>query len=332
MIKSKARLSAFEKRFLEHCGVSGLIERGDRVLIALSGGADSIALLKLLRAVQPYLRLELAAAHCNFQLRGKESDDDEAFCLSFCQSLGVECFAKRFQTALVAKREKTSIEETARNLRYQWFEELMRERGFNKLATAHHRDDNAETILFNLFRGASLLGLAGIPSRRGNIVRPVLHLSRDDLRGYLAETQTPYRDDSSNASLDYDRNFIRLRVIPLIEERFAPKFSQNLFRLSEHATELQAFVERHVAKLSRRKGLSFKNDAFDVAALKALTPFEQKELFKRALTKFGVEPSAQALARLAGLLETQSGRKVVLSARLEVVWKKTRLVFVKKVQ
>ncbi|MCS6989283.1 MAG: tRNA lysidine(34) synthetase TilS [Chloroherpetonaceae bacterium] len=326
----KARLTPFEKRFLERCKTRGLIEKGDRVLIALSGGSDSVALLKLLRAVQPYLKLSLAAAHCNFQLRGKESDDDEAFCQALCQSLGIECFAKKFDAALVAAREKTSIEETARNLRYRWFAELMRERGFNKLATAHQRNDNAETILFNLFRGASLLGLAGIPERRGDIIRPALHLTREDLRNYLAETNSPFRDDSSNASLDFDRNFIRLRVIPLIEERFGSKFLQNLSRLSENAAELQAFVESHIEKLSRRKGLSFKNDSFDVAALKRLTAFEQKELFKRALAKFGIEPSAQALSRLAGLLNAQSGRKIALSARVEAVWKKDRLMFVAK--
>jgi tRNA(Ile)-lysidine synthase len=115
----------------------------------------------------------------------------------------------------IAKTRKTSLEETARTLRYDWFESLMQTHAFNKLATAHQRNDNAETILFNLFRGASLLGLAGIPERRANIIRPVLHLEREELRTYLHQTKTPYRTDTSNFSDEYDRNFIRLRVIPI---------------------------------------------------------------------------------------------------------------------
>lgn len=323
----KAKLRPFEKKFLEHCAKRNLIEQGDKVLLALSGGADSVALLKLLLAIQPVIKFSLAAAHCNFNLRGTESDGDEAFCKTLCQTLGVELFSKTFETKRVAKARKTSIEETARNLRYEWFETLMQTNGFDKLATAHQRNDNAETTLFNLFRGASLLALAGIPERRGNIIRPVLHLERDELAAYLRETQTPYRTDASNFSDDYDRNFIRLRVIPVIESRFKHKFSQNLSRLSENAIELNVFVESHIDKLMRRKGLSFEGQRFEVGALKKLTAFEQKEIFKRALTKLRIEPSAQALSRLSGLLQTQSGRKIALNKRCVAAWNKTHLVF-----
>ncbi len=324
----KAKLRAFEKKFLEHCTNRRLIERGDSVLVALSGGADSVALLNLLLAIQPFLKFSLAAAHCNFKLRGKESDDDERFCKDLCERLGIPFFSKQFDTKQIAKTRKTAIEETARALRYDWFETLMHTHAFNKLATAHQRNDNAETILFNLFRGASLLGLAGIPERRENIIRPVLHLEREELRAYLHQIQMPYRTDTSNFSDEYDRNFIRLRVIPLIEERFKHKFSQNLLRLSENALELNAFLDTHLKKVMKRKGLSFKDQSFEIAALKKLTPFEQKELFKRALMRLKVEPSAQVLSRLSGLLQTQSGRKVVLNKHISAVWKQSRLVFI----
>ncbi len=324
----KAKLRAFEKKFLEHCTNRRLIEQGDSVLVALSGGADSVALLNLLLAIQPFLKFSLAAAHCNFKLRGKESDDDERFCKDLCERLGIHFFSKQFDTKQIAKTRKTSLEETARALRYNWFETLMHTHAFNKLATAHQRNDNAETILFNLFRGASLLGFAGIPERRENIIRPVLHLEREELRAYLQQIQIPYRTDTSNFSDEYDRNFIRLRVIPLIEERFKHKFSQNLLRLSENAVELNTFLDTHIKKVMKRKGLSFKDQSFEVAALKKLTPFEQKELFKRALMRLKVEPSAQVLSRLSGLLHTQSGRKVVLNQHISAVWKQSRLVFI----
>ncbi len=323
----KANLLHFEKRFLEHCTKRQLLEHGDRVLVSLSGGSDSVALLKLLVAIQPFIKFSLAAAHCNFKLRATESDADEAFSKTLCKALGVELFSKKFDTKRLAKARKTSIEETARNLRYAWFETLMQTHGFNKLATAHQKNDNAETILFNLFRGASLLGLAGIPERRGNIIRPVLHLERDELAAYLRETQTPHRTDASNFSDDYDRNFIRLRVIPTIEERFKHKFSQNLSRLSENALELNAFVESHIKKVMKRKGLSFEARSFEVAALKKLMTFEQKEIFKRALMKLHIEPSAQVLSSLVGLLQTQSGRKIILNKHVSVIWEKSHLVF-----
>ena len=324
----KANLLRFEKRFLEHCTKRQLLSHGDRLLLALSGGSDSVALLKLLVAIQPFIKFSLAAAHCNFQLRAKESQADETFCQTLCQKLGVEIFTKKFHTKRLAKARKTSIEETARNLRYAWFETLMQTHGFNKLATAHQKNDNAETILFNLFRGASLLGLAGIPERRENIIRPVLHLERKELQEYLHTTQTPYRTDSSNVLDDYDRNFIRLRVIPTIEERFKHKFLHNLSRLSENALELNAFVESHIKKVMKRKGLSFEAQSFEVSALKKLTTFEQKEIFKRALMKLHIQPSAQVLARLVGVLQTQSGRKIVLNKHVSVIWEKSHLVFV----
>lgn len=324
----KAKLCPFEKRFLEHCKKRHFFESGDAVLIALSGGSDSVALLKLLVAIQPYIKVSLAAAHCNFKLRGKESDADETFCKTLCDSLGIRIFTKHFDVKRTAKTHKTSIEETARHLRYDWFESLMQTHGFNKLATAHQQNDNAETILFNLFRGTSLLGLSGIPERREYIIRPVLSFKRSELQDYLHQTQTPYRIDSSNLSDEYDRNFIRLRLIPLIEERFQHKFLQNLLRLSENASELNAFIDSHMNNVMKRKGLSFEGQSFEIDALKKLTRFEQKELFKRALMKLGVEPSAQVLSRLTGLLQTQSGKKIVLGKHIAVVWKKSHLVFI----
>lgn len=323
----KVKLRPLEKKFLEHCTKRNLIKSGDAVLIALSGGSDSVALLNLLVAIQPFVKISLAAAHCNFKLRGKESDADERFCQTLCDSLGIEMFREQFDVKRTAKARKTSIEQTARDLRYAWFSTLMQAHGFDKLATAHQQNDNAETLLFNLFRGASLLGLAGIPEQREHIIRPLLHFEREELRDYLRQTQTPYRTDTSNFSDDYDRNFIRLRVIPTIEERFKHKLLPTLSRLSENAVELNTFIESHIKKVMKRKGLSFEAQAFEINALKKLTAFEQKELFKRALMQLQVEPSAQALSRLSGLLQTQSGRKIVLNKYVSVIWKKSHLVF-----
>ncbi|MBC8043491.1 MAG: tRNA lysidine(34) synthetase TilS [Rhizobacter sp.] len=321
-IRRRAVLTPFEKRLLEHVKLRGLIEPGDRVLVALSGGLDSVALLHLMAAVQPYFKLSIAAAHCNFKLRGRASTADAALCKRLCLSLGVQLFTVSFETAKLAAFKKTSIEETARNLRYEFFGRLAEKHGFTKILTAHHQNDNAETVLFNLFRGASLLGLHGIRERRGKIVRPLLFALRDDLARYAGEKKFAFRNDRSNDSDVFDRNFIRLKVIPLIETRFKDKLAPSLARLSDSARELEIFANRHISSL-----MTEGQTAFSVRKLQSLSGFEQKEIFKRVLARFGLEPNAKMLARLSDLLRTQAGRRVTVSENVEAVWKGTRILF-----
>lgn len=320
----------FEKKFLEHCQKRKFFQKGERVLVAFSGGADSTALLHLLVAVQPVLKVELGAAHCNFQLRARASLQDERFCQKVCDAYRIPLFVKRFETAKIAKAQKTSLEETARNLRYEFFQSVMEAHQFAKLVTAHQANDNAETVLFNLFRGSSLLGLVGIPERRDHIVRPLLPFERKDILQYLHERNVPYRTDQTNFETDFDRNFIRLKVIPLLEKRFEHKLVPSLCRFSQNVEELSEFIEEHIKRLLQRKGIALSQNTFEVSALRRLTAFEQKELFKRALKKFGVAPSAQRLQDLTNLLRLQSGRKIVISPHLEVVWKGAHIHFVEK--
>jgi tRNA(Ile)-lysidine synthase len=327
------RLLTDEKVFLEHLRVKNLIRPNSRVLIALSGGADSTALVHLLYAITPFLNLTLAAAHVNFNLRARASARDEAFCNALCETYSIPLFTASFQTQKISDERKTSLEETARNLRYDFFRSVMHDHHFSTLVTAHHKNDNAETILFNLFRGASLLGLRGIPEHRESILRPMLYLTREEILKYLAEKNQRvngklFCTDRTNFSDEPDRNFLRLRVIPLVEKRFKHKLLANLSRLSENAGELQEFLDAHVKKLLKRNGLTFKNHTFQIAALKKLTAFEQKELFKVALKQYAVEPDAKLLARLTTLLQTQSGRRVTVSAGLDVCWEKDMLRFV----
>ena len=141
-------MNALEKKFLEQIRTRRLVNNGERVLVAVSGGPDSMAMLSLFSSVQPVLHCELAVAHCNFQLRGTESNTDECFVKEYCQSLGLECFVERFDTLVCAGEWKKSIEETARILRYRFFEKVMEDKGFSRIATGHHVNDNAETILF----------------------------------------------------------------------------------------------------------------------------------------------------------------------------------------
>ncbi|NTW49633.1 MAG: tRNA lysidine(34) synthetase TilS [Chlorobiales bacterium] len=322
-------MNQVEQRFLEHIQTRKLLKRGDSLLIALSGGPDSMALLSLLHTIKPVLKLQVAAVHCNFQLRARASLQDERFCREHCDKLGTPIHIKAFDTAAFANEKKLSIEEAARHLRYAYFSALAGEYGYQKIATAHHANDNAETILFNLFRGASMLGLGGIPIENGAIIRPMLYLQREEILDYLKSKSIPYRIDKSNLTVDYDRNFIRHKVIPVIEKRFEHKLLPNLQRLSQNVGELQDFLDGHFEELMHRHGLRLEHGTLHVPALKSLTLFEQKEIFKRTLKELGIEPSAKRLSQLCTLLQTQPGRQIVINKHLQVLWKGKSIYFQK---
>jgi len=321
-------VNRLEKKFLEQLRTRRLVEEGDRVLVAVSGGPDSMAMLSLFCAVRPLLRAELAVAHCNFQLRGAESDGDESFVLDHCRSLGLECFVDHFDTLRFAGEWKRSVEESARILRYTFFRQVMEQKGFSKIATGHHVNDNAETILFNLFRGVSLPGLRGIRALNGKIIRPMLLFHKADMVAYLKEKGITSRMDTSNYANDYDRNFIRNRVIPLIEERFAGKLMPSLRRVSEQAGELSEFLELYFENLCEREpGLALNEGKLSVLALQQLTVFEQKEVFKRALRDLHAVVDARTLQNLVDLLGSQPGKMVMASGQLRVLWKGGMLCF-----
>ncbi len=314
--------------FLENVRRLHLAGDGDAVLIAVSGGPDSMALLHLFMAARPVLACSLAVAHANFGLRGAESDGDERFVKDACLALGIECHVRRFETRAVAAAWKKSLEETARIQRYDFFEEVCRDSGYTRIATGHHVGDNAETMLFNLFRGTSTGGARGIRAANGRLVRPLLPFGREELLAYLEGKSIPWRTDSSNLDTVHDRNFIRHRVIPLVEERFSGKFMPALQRLSEHAGELDEFVERHVAGLvASCPGLDLKGGKLHVVTLLKLTPFERKELLKRALQAQGASVDSRVLQRLADLLVRQPGRSVPVGRGMTVVRKDGFLVF-----
>ncbi|NTU54491.1 MAG: tRNA lysidine(34) synthetase TilS, partial [Chlorobiaceae bacterium] len=300
-----------EKKFLENIRKQMLVGKSDQVLVTVSGGPDSIALLHLFRAVAPVLKCRLGVAHCNFSLRGEESDQDEVFVREFCRSLDLECHVRRFDTANISVVWKKSIEETARTLRYGFFDELCRDQGYSLVATGHHRGDNAETILFNLFRGASLSGLRGVRAKQGRLIRPLLWFDRCEIMAYLEEKGLAWRTDCSNDGVEYDRNFIRNRVIPVIEERFMYKLAPSLQRMAEHAGELDEFIECHIDRLVKQfPGLDLAGGKLHVGTLRQLTLFERKEILKRALKLQGLSAESRMLERIAALIESQSGRFV----------------------
>lgn len=216
-----------------------LLEPGGRPLVALSGGGDSVALLLSLQR----LGFAVEAAHCNFHLRGEESDRDEAFCRALCQRLGVTLHVCHFDTAGEARAHGESIEMAARRLRYGWFAGLVRERALTAVAVGHHRDDNVETLLLNLVRGTGIHGVTGMAYSRDGIVRPLLDVSHNDILDFLKDEGQDYVTDSTNADVRYKRNLVRHEVLPLLR-RLNPSVDETLV---EDMRKLQAAEEAYDA-------------------------------------------------------------------------------------
>lgn len=201
-------------RFLKHLDGLGLKPGGDRLLLAVSGGLDSMVMLHLFRACG----FLVGVAHVNFQLRGAESEGDEQFVKNWCAVHNIPFFVQRFHTNNYAMEEKLSIQMAARALRYSWFEELLEKERFKYVATAHHLNDSLETVLINLARGTGIEGMTGIPVINGNRIRPLLFAAKSEIEDYAAEMGIAWREDSSNQTDDYQRNFIRHQIIPALKK------------------------------------------------------------------------------------------------------------------
>ena len=215
-----------------------LLNANDLYIVALSGGADSVALLLLLKEGG----FNVHAAHCNFLLRGSESDRDEAFCIDLCRRLGVELHRAHFATREYAEAHKVSVEMAARELRYSWFEQLRKDIGAAGICVAHHRDDSVETVLLNMIRGTGLRGLTGIQPRNGYVLRPLLCVSRDEIEHFLAKRGQQYVTDSTNLETDVMRNKVRLQVLPLLRT-LNSAVCDNIQRMAENVAEAQIVLD-----------------------------------------------------------------------------------------
>jgi tRNA(Ile)-lysidine synthase len=211
-----------KEKFLKQLNELGVAET-DRLLLAVSGGHDSMVMAHLFQSCS----YSFSVAHVNFQLRGKDSDHDEQFVKDWCIQNKIPFFCQRVETNNYAIENKLSIQMAARDLRYAWFNELLDKNGFQHVVTAHHLNDSIETVLINLARGTGLEGLTGISTKSGNLIRPLLFATRSDLENYAAEHEVAWREDSSNASDDYQRNFIRHHIIPAFK-KLNPSFEETI--------------------------------------------------------------------------------------------------------
>ena len=240
------------------------------MLLAISGGADSVALAYLLKQ----LEYNFTLAHCNFGLRHKESDKDEVFVKELAKKLGVKCFTKSFETQKFATKNKISIQMTARDLRYEWFEILRKEKGCDFVLTAHHRDDNMETFFINLLRGTGIKGMLGIDRIKEKIIRPLLFTNKDEIYYFLKKNKIKFREDSSNKDTKYLRNKIRLQLLPLLKE-INPSFNETLTKEKNYLSSVSVIYFTEIEK-QKKKILKQKENYFTInkVELKKLNPLE----------------------------------------------------------
>jgi len=273
-----------------------------KLIIAISGGLDSVVLAHLCHE----LKLNFALAHCNFNLRGEESNTDEDFVLDLGEQLDVEVFIQNFDTQAYADEYKCSIQMAARELRYDWFAELAEQLQFDYILTAHHADDNLETFLINFTRGTGLNGLTGIPIINDNIVRPLLPFTRDVIEAYAKENNMMWREDSSNVSRKYLRNKLRHQVVPILKEinpQLLDSFKNTLKNLNDTADivdeSLNAVAKRAITKID------------DTGITYNISEFKKVNNPKAYLFEMFKDYGFTEWNDVVGLLDAESGKQVL---------------------
>ncbi|MEN2416418.1 tRNA lysidine(34) synthetase TilS [Flavobacterium mesophilum] len=272
-----------------------------KLFLAVSGGLDSMVLLHLLRQL-PY---EIAVLHCNFQLRGLESFGDQEFIQNYCAQNNIPFFTTQFDTQAFAEDYKLSTQVAARELRYNWFYELLEEQNFDYILTAHHADDNLETFIINLTRGTGLDGLTGIPEQNDKIIRPLLPFSREEILKYAEENKIEWREDSSNASNKYLRNKIRHDLVPILKE-INPNFLNAFQKTQSYLQESQEMAEDASIMIYQQVAKEEGEDIhFDLNQLKKLPNY--KSYLYQWLNEFGFS----AWNDIYDLVNGQSGKQVL---------------------
>jgi len=310
-------MKKLEQKILSFVKRENLISRGDKILIALSGGPDSVFALRFLLKYKNKFKIDISCFHLNHMLRGKESDEDEKFCRALCKELDLKFYSGKADIKNIAGRFKMSLEEAARTIRYKKLESLAKLGRFDKIVTAHNAGDNGETMLLNLFTGCGLHGISGIPAVRGKIIRPLLPATKPEIMDYLKICKIPYRIDSTNFLDDYKRNYLRNKIIPQLKKEFNPRLEDALFRSSRIFQESKNLIDRYSDRLMDENAV-FRNGKLLIKP-GGISDSEEMpgNLLRNAIAKyFSLEFTYDDYISIKDLFKKQVGKRISLSSNL----------------
>lgn len=306
-----------KQRVFSYIEANNLIKQNDNIVIGVSGGADSVCLLNILCEYKKQVPFNIYAVHINHNIRGEEALRDERYVENLCKSLEVKLEIFSCDIIRMAKANKLSLEEQGRIVRYEKFREVLKANGGGKIAVAHHKNDQAETILFNMIRGSGLRGISGMKPQNGDIIRPLLDVKREDIERYLQERNIKYCTDSTNLIDDYMRNKLRLRLIPYIEENINNNFVNNISEMAEILRETDDFISNETDKLIKASTIKKEKESisFDIKILKESHSAIVKQLIRKTFDEIGMglkDIGKIHVEEVLKLLEKDSGKSIML--------------------
>lgn len=311
-----------------------LVVPDQKILIGLSGGADSIFALHFFYKYKGKLRLNIAAVHVNHNLRGDEGERDEKFCRDVCQKLEVEFYLANVEVNDFAKKNKNSIEEAARLLRYKEFEKFAKKSNSDLIVTAHNSSDNTETVLLNIVNGSGIKGISGIPVKRENIIRPFLIISKNEILDYLKNNKIKYVTDSSNENVNFKRNYLRNEVIPSLRTNINPSIDSVVFNSSQILREQSNAIDFFIGKLSEQIVINeYDRVSIRLSKLDNLPDSIISELFKTILKKnFEIEYNFKQIEKIKSILSLQVGSFVELGKNVITFRERDKIIILKDEQ
>jgi tRNA(Ile)-lysidine synthase len=310
------------KKLQHHLEYNFPFLKGKKLLLATSGGIDSMVLVHVFHKLQ----FQIGIAHCNFQLRKEESNEDAIFVNSETNKFQIPVYIKKFNTLDYANDNKTSIQIAARELRYGWFNQLLTKENYDYLLTGHHLDDQVETFLINLTRGTGLAGLTGIPSQNGNVIRPLLPFSREEIENYAKENAIVWREDSSNASDNYLRNKLRHDIVPVLKE-LNPSFLDSFQNTLNHLNQSNDLTEDS-SKMVYEKVVSEQDNKIEINLTNLLQFKNYKSYLYQWLNKYGFT----AWEDIYDLVNAQSGKQVFSNTHILLKDRESLLLHFKPLQ
>ena len=324
--------NVFMKKFVEFISTKKLVTKGDTILVGVSGGADSMALIYALCTVEDIFSFQVAVAHINYFLRGDDSDKDQRLVENFCDKNKIPFF---FHEAKLSKKNyEGSFQMKAREVRYNFFDIISIKEGLNKIAIAHNADDNAETILLNIFRGTGIDGLRGIPVVRNNIIRPLVSFRRSEIIQFCKFNKIKFRHDKSNFKADYNRNFVRLKLIPKIESKINNAVIQNVNQLGSIFSDFSEFVNESVKIAEKYVLFEKKTNLFSLDIEKLnnyINYIKEKLIINCCYSIFNIVLPFTKVKKILQLIDAQSGRRLVISNTV-TVWKEHNFLVFSKLE